>query len=418
MKKIHNLYRVALAIVAVAALILPLACGKEANAADIGGTWKYAADGEPFDLLVGIADADPGDGKPVPMVIMGTYIPEQNPDWLYFQPVPVQVEKNEYLFVPPSSHVAEETTIRVHFEGEDLIGTWSTPTAQGTVLMKRLSPEENRGSITGSRYDEDSPADGEEAPGAKNAAVAEDAEPEEDYYYDREDPVTNMEASFADYVLARLYAKAVKDPGTKTAYAVFEDASAIEGEVLLTFTEKGSKALYWSEEAGSNLVKTFYHSEFGAAENRIGEQFVLRYREGTRIDERGEEVAVRIPLAAIPFDMEAFTDFGFKRANKVYQFLDELAEGARAGKIAMLADIALYPLEVRAPDGSVFTFNNAKELGEHAKDLFNGKVVNAILNQDYSDLIVNANGLGIGAGELWFTPSDSGEFMLYAINPF
>ena len=176
--------------------------------------------------------------------------------------------------------------------------------------------------------------------------------------------------------------------------------------------------MYWSDEPGSDFVKTFYHSEFGAAENRIGEQFVLRYREGTRIDERGEEVAVRIPLVAIPFDMEAFADFGFKRANKVYQFLDELAEGARAGQIAMLAEITLYPLEVRSPGGTVFTFENAEELATNAADLFNGKVVNAILNQDYADSIVNANGLGIGAGELWFTASESGEFLLYAVNPF
>ena len=68
---------------------------KEAKAADIGGTWKYAADGETFDILVWVADADPGDGNPIPMVIMGRYIPDQNPDWLYFEPVAVRVEKNE-----------------------------------------------------------------------------------------------------------------------------------------------------------------------------------------------------------------------------------------------------------------------------------------------------------------------------------
>ena len=55
--------------------------------------------------------------------------------------------------------MAEETTIRLHFEGEDLVGTWATASAQGTILMKRLSPDENRGSITGSRFDEEDPSD-------------------------------------------------------------------------------------------------------------------------------------------------------------------------------------------------------------------------------------------------------------------
>jgi inhibitor of cysteine peptidase len=75
-----------------------------------------------------------------------------------------------------------------------------------------------------------------------------------------------------------------------------------------------------------------------------------------------------------------------------------------------------YPVELNIDNASV-TINDEMELLDRYDAVFNNNVVNAVAGQKTEDLFVNAMGVMVGDGQVWFGVTDQGEYFILSVNP-
>ena len=75
-----------------------------------------------------------------------------------------------------------------------------------------------------------------------------------------------------------------------------------------------------------------------------------------------------------------------------------------------------YPVELNIDNVSV-TINDEMELLDRYDAVFNNNVVNAVAGQKTEDLFVNAMGVMVGDGQVWFGVTDQGEYFILSVNP-
>ena len=68
-------------------------------------------------------------------------------------------------------------------------------------------------------------------------------------------------------------------------------------------------------------------------------------------------------------------------------------------------------------DNTRVTINNKKELLDRYDEVFNNNVVNAVAEQKTEDLFVNAMGVMVGNGQVWFGVTEQGEYYILSVNP-
>jgi hypothetical protein len=66
------------------------------------------------------------------------------------------------------------------------------------------------------------------------------------------------------------------------------------------------------------------------------------------------------------------------------------------------AALGIYPLTVRA-NGEVYDLLEARDLVDNFDSLVSAETQDAIRSQDFADLIVTSEGVGLGNGALWMT---------------
>lgn len=79
-------------------------------------------------------------------------------------------------------------------------------------------------------------------------------------------------------------------------------------------------------------------------------------------------------------------------------FLEELQEAVRKGDSGAIAAMTSFPLLVNGAPGP----QDAEQLRGQYLAIFNTRVRNQILHQRAAELFVNARGVMIGSGALWF----------------
>jgi hypothetical protein len=107
--------------------------------------------------------------------------------------------------------------------------------------------------------------------------------------------------------------------------------------------------------------------------------------------------------------MDAFTFFQIIKT----QFL--------AGDNQSIAEKVKYPIKISL-NGHETAIKTAADFEKNFKNIFNDKVSKALLDADENSLLITANGVSIGKGEIWFnqfcfdTVCAKGEFLITQIN--
>ncbi|MCP3056722.1 hypothetical protein [Aurantimonas marianensis] len=81
---------------------------------------------------------------------------------------------------------------------------------------------------------------------------------------------------------------------------------------------------------------------------------------------------------------------------------DVLQQAMADGDAATVAEFGSYPLTVRA-NGEVYDVLEAQDLIDNFDSLIAPDTQARVANQDVGDLMVNSEGVMIGAGELWLS---------------
>ncbi|MEC5290504.1 hypothetical protein VSX64_06240 [Aurantimonas sp. C2-6-R+9] len=100
---------------------------------------------------------------------------------------------------------------------------------------------------------------------------------------------------------------------------------------------------------------------------------------------------------------------------------DVLQQAMADGDAATVAEFGSYPLTVRA-NGEVYDVLEAQDLIDNFDSLIAPDTQTRVANQDVGDLMVNSEGVMIGAGELWLSAvcddnaCNSARWRIIAIN--
>lgn len=81
---------------------------------------------------------------------------------------------------------------------------------------------------------------------------------------------------------------------------------------------------------------------------------------------------------------------------------DQLQQAMADGDAAAVAALGSYPLTVRA-NGEVYDVLEAQDLIDNFDSLIAPETQARVANQDVGDLMVNSEGVMVGAGELWLS---------------
>ncbi|MDC9809969.1 MULTISPECIES: hypothetical protein [Rhizobium] len=80
--------------------------------------------------------------------------------------------------------------------------------------------------------------------------------------------------------------------------------------------------------------------------------------------------------------------------------LRQLVQAMRSGDAGAIADLAEYPLTVKA-NGETYDVENAEDFVDNFDDLVTPETRRAVGRQQYQDLFVNSDGIMLANGALW-----------------
>jgi replicative DNA helicase len=126
--------------------------------------------------------------------------------------------------------------------------------------------------------------------------------------------------------------------------------------------------------------------------------------------------ATTLGLAATALPALAQADFGIDAEQAIYdsietlhgdadgfdQIFADIQDALAAEDIAAFAALAEYPLAVSA-NGEVYDIIDAEDLVTYFDTVVLDSTYQAVLAQDYADLIVTGDGVGFADGALWVT---------------
>lgn len=100
-------------------------------------------------------------------------------------------------------------------------------------------------------------------------------------------------------------------------------------------------------------------------------------------------------------------------------FLADLQKATTAEDQKAVAAMVNYPFKTKV-NGQEMTFENAKDVTRAYDDLFRPSILAAIKAQTYETLTVNAAGVAVGSGQVWFNKVGTGpdaKVLIIALNP-
>jgi len=107
---------------------------------------------------------------------------------------------------------------------------------------------------------------------------------------------------------------------------------------------------------------------------------------------------VRLPLAAL---LALFPASVFAQSPDIYrQAFDAIQQAVAEGDALAFADWVSYPIEVAA-DGEPLVIGDAAEFAGHYDGIVTPEIAEAVGNQSFNDLFVNADGAMFGDGQVW-----------------
>lgn len=362
----------------VLVLLAGASCQNQANPADdlsdLVGRYSFSMDEQggmrKFVADIVLLGADDKGNKTYGLLVGHAFV-DQIPDWLNegMQPVPISSKNGKLTFEAPLGNVLGNGAFTLERQGANLEGTvLAGGQSQNVSLMWNEA-----GAAAGVILD-----DGDQATAAAPG-----------------------EAS---------------DPGYDGTVAAFRGASGLEGQVVLEFEDDKGVGRYYCADPADAWSQKFYVPGEGPVQQYLDQLFAVQYRQGPIIDERGEEVIVRIPVSIVEFQRDQFSYLGVDNAYNLYEFVDQLQAVVRANAAQDFAQAVSLPLQFSF-DGATITLESPADVVTHWSKIMNPRVRQAVLDQTYESLFVNANGLMIGSGALWFNPAQGGEFTLYAANP-
>src|SRR6218665_102685 len=91
----------------------------------------------------------------------------------------------------------------------------------------------------------------------------------------------------------------------------------------------------------------------------------------------------------------------FAQSPDIYrQAFDAIQQAVAEGDASAFADWVSYPIEVVA-DGEPLVIGDAAEFPEHYDGIVTPEIAEAVSNQSFNDLFVNAEGAMFGDGQVW-----------------
>lgn len=90
------------------------------------------------------------------------------------------------------------------------------------------------------------------------------------------------------------------------------------------------------------------------------------------------------------------------QSQEFVEAFEMLRESFYSGDAGTLADLAVYPLTVQA-NGEIYDVATAQDLIDNAMALLMPETVEALANQNFADLIVTSEGVGLANGALWMS---------------
>ena len=107
-------------------------------------------------------------------------------------------------------------------------------------------------------------------------------------------------------------------------------------------------------------------------------------------------------LAQTDEDVTAAIESNFGDAEPFVDAFDAIRAAVEAGDAETFASWISYPFRVTV-DGEAYVFEGEYGVVDHYESMMTDEIKTAILDQQYRDLLVNAEGVMFGDGQLWLS---------------
>ena len=108
----------------------------------------------------------------------------------------------------------------------------------------------------------------------------------------------------------------------------------------------------------------------------------------------------RLALAAA---LMLTTSSVFAQAPDTYrQAFDAIQQAVSEGDAVAFADWVSYPIQVTA-DGTDMVIGDAGEFADHYDEIITPEIAQAVVDQNFNELFVNAEGAMFGNGQVWMS---------------
>lgn len=162
----------------------------------------------------------------------------------------------------------------------------------------------------------------------------------------------------------------------------------------------------------SNNVKIFPKiKNLNSLRKLIGKEFLVTTKEHY-IDGQDKKIITEL----IHIEKRRFSNGGFENSKEPYIFLQKLKSAVRNNNFSAISSTFSYPITIEQ-NNTKKSYKNSHELLVDSKIIFNNAIRSAIVNQQYSDFLVNQYGMMIGDGEIWITATKKG-LKIYKYSPF
>jgi hypothetical protein len=107
-------------------------------------------------------------------------------------------------------------------------------------------------------------------------------------------------------------------------------------------------------------------------------------------------------MAQTDEDVRGFMTMQFGDAEPFVEAIDVIQAAVADGDAETFAEWISYPFRVTV-DGEAYRFDGPEGVVEHYESMMTDEIKSAIVDQQFKDLFVNAEGVMFGNGQLWLS---------------
>lgn len=321
--------------------------------------------------------------------------PGENPDWMPLPPEIMVYEEGYFKAALPAFLGGATELYQIKHENDRWSGFLNRDDRQWTLDLRVVELE---GLIAG--LNAQLP---EESSAVETAAPSEEDQQAMELEAELDQP--SLEESLAAF-LALEEQREVEDQFQRLTWGTFKDAMYGPGGIHLIFEKDGQEELMLVSAEYSPLETVPFLLDTSANPELLDKPYMLQYKGYYLEEDPWNDQEVKVLMGYVEFQEDFFASAGYSDTFETYRFIEEFIEVLRDENWEMIEQLFVYPLEIEDSPIGPLVLENTEDFLQYRSLLFTKATMEALVNQQYSEISVGSPGFALGNGSIWFTPGE------------